>query len=77
LLSDENPEIVNLPPGKYRVIGRGAGLGVVEVPVLIVPSEITEVYLDAAGMKRPGKRDDTAWVRLPDGRVVGRRAIGY
>ncbi len=77
LLSDENPEIVELPPGKYRVVGRGAGLGIAEVPVLIAPSEVTEVYLDAAGMKHPPKRDDSTWIRLPDGRVVGRKAIGY
>ena len=77
LSSDENPEMVSLPPGKYRVTGPGAGLGVVEVPVLIAPNEVTEVYLDAAGMKPTLQPKSDIWVRLPDRRVVGRRAVGY
>ena len=77
LSSDENPEMVSLPPGKYRVTGPGAGLGVVEVPVLITPNEVTEVYIDAVGMKPQFQPKGDIWVRLPDRRVVGRRAVGY
>jgi len=77
LSNDENPDQVRLPPGKYRVTGPGTGLGIVEVPIVIIPGEVTEVYLDGRGMKPPVQPSSDIWVRLPDRRVVGRRAVGY
>jgi hypothetical protein len=77
-LADETPEAVGLPAGKYRVVGRGTGLGVVEVPVLIVPGDVTMVSLEFPGLSAPQWVDSTnGWVRLANGRVIGKAAVGY
>ncbi len=76
-LADKTPERVALSPGRYRVIARGSGVGVVETPVLIVPGDVTEVNLDYPGMSSTELGNTNDVVRLADGRIVGRRAAGY
>jgi len=75
-MTDQRPMTVPLPAGRYRVYARAEGYGVVEVPVVIVGTRLTAVYLVRGGMKDPGEIPESARVRLPDGRTVGRRVEG-
>ncbi len=71
----ETPVIVPLPAGRYLINARCAGYGSVTVPVQIVVGQLTQVYLAAGGMPigaQPAGRD---LVRLPNGHVVGVRAM--
>lgn len=70
----EDPATVSLPPGKYKVVAKAAGSGMVTVPVVIEQAKTTTVYLDGSGshLKRMGA--ETNFVRLPDGSFVGWRA---
>ncbi len=72
----EGPTRVKLTPGRYRVVARANGYGLVTVPVVIAAGEVTRVHLEGGG----------AWpdralmlksnpVCLPDGRIVGWRAL--
>jgi hypothetical protein len=74
--SFDEPTKVELPAGAYRIVARANRYGRVTVPVVIVPGNVTEVHLEG-GAPWP---DNTAFtsdnaVRLPDGRVVGWRAV--
>jgi hypothetical protein len=69
------PTEVRMAPGNYRVVARSDGFGLVTVPVLVAPSRSTAVHLEGGG-SWPGRPDSVAdAVRLPDGRVVGWRAV--
>src|ERR1051325_4606775 len=72
----EGPIPVSLPPGAYRIVARANGYGVVTLPVVLEANRVTEVHLEGGGSW--GNRTtlkETEPVRLPDGRVVGWRAV--
>ncbi len=73
---DQKPMSVSLPAGRYLVYAIASGYGRVPVPVLISSSRLTVVYLERDGMPEMEKKaiPDSEWVRLPDGRVIGRLA---
>jgi hypothetical protein len=67
---------VQLSPGKYRVAASSNGFGTVTVPVVIAANRTTMLHLEG-GYSWPS--DDafsqTNSVRLPDGQIVGWRAM--
>ncbi len=69
----QNPVPVTLPEGKYRVIARANGYGVVTVPVVIAAKQKTILHLEGGSLEKPAS-DQTNFVRLPGGEVVGWRA---
>jgi hypothetical protein len=72
--SDQRPMTVRLPPGRYAVYARAEGQGRVGVPVVIVASRTTVVYLEGKGLPEAGELPAAEIVRLPGGRAAGRRA---
>lgn len=70
--TDESPESVRLPVGRYHVIARCPGYGMVEIPVIVVRQDVTVVNLENRG--HPPATDGIEVVRLPNGWPVGRRA---
>ena len=73
----QDPVIVQLPAGKYRVTARANGYGRVTVPVVIAACRLTTVHLEGGG-SRPDRAafNPTSAVQLPDGQIVGWRAFG-
>jgi hypothetical protein len=61
---------VGLPPGKYFIVARSNGYGVVTVPVTIETGLQTILHLDGRWPNQPALSPNNA-VRLPDGDVVG------
>ncbi|MBN2505354.1 MAG: hypothetical protein JXQ71_01530 [Verrucomicrobia bacterium] len=72
--SDGTPATVMLPEGQYRVHALAEGKGWVTVPVLIRPNRLTVVNLEIQGLPEAAALPESERVRLPDGRVIGRRA---
>jgi len=72
----EGPVAVALPAGNYRVVARAQGYKLVTVPVVIAANRVTTVHLEG-GDSWPNKAafNGTNAVRLPDGRIVGWRAV--
>ncbi len=70
----QDPVSVELPPGKYHVIARANGYGYVTVPVTIAALENTIVHLEGGSWPDESAFNQTNAVRLPDGRIIGRRA---
>lgn len=72
----QDPASVKLPAGKYRVVARANGYGKVTVPILIEAGQTTILHLESGGAW-PDKStfNQTNAVRLPDGRIVGWRAL--
>jgi len=68
------PRELNLPAGQYLVSVPTPGYGQVTVPVVIVAGQQTPLHLDRAGMGNRDALPDSELSRLPDGRIVGRRA---
>ena len=75
--AEPEPDEVSLEAGLYEVQARAAKVGTVVVPVLIAPGRRTEVFLDATGMPAAEARGLQDPVTLPDGRVVGARAVTH
>ena len=73
---DSQAMVVPLPPGTYRVYAESDGYGIVNVPLLVVAAQITEVDLRYRGLVDAEVLTANDQVRLPDGRVIGRRAVG-
>jgi hypothetical protein len=75
---DQKPMTVELPPGEYRVYAMARGFGQVEIPVVVESMQLTMVYLGEFGKPPTAivEIPTTEAVRLPDGRVVGRRPKG-
>jgi len=75
-LSDNPPEII-LSSGTYRVIAQSNGYGEVTVPVVIAPDQVTVVHLEGGANSWPDKAAlrNSNPVKLPDGRIVGWRAV--
>lgn len=71
---DNNPMTVPIPPGSYFIYAQSDRFGQVKVPVLVVGNKTTIVYLEGAGMPHTEELAESQLVRLPDGRVAGRRA---
>lgn len=71
---DNRPMTIEIPPGFYFVYAISDRFGQVKVPVFIVASKTTVVYLEGAGMPHTGGIPESQLVRLPDGRIAGRRA---
>lgn len=70
----QDPALVELPAGKYRVVALANGYGKVTVPVIIWARRCTVVHLEGdASWPDPRVFSQTNVVRLPDGQVVGRR----
>jgi hypothetical protein len=69
----EGPVAIRLPAGKYFVVTRSNGYGIVTIPVIIAAHQDTILHLN-------GTDDDSApneanAVRLPDGEIVGWSAV--
>jgi hypothetical protein len=67
----EQPDVVTLAPGTYRVVAESTWCGLVTVPVVIEQGRATTVHLDGSGR---GGSNDPAFVHLPNGETVGWRA---
>lgn len=73
----QGPVSVNLPPGKYFVVARSNGYGVVTVPVIIASGQQTLLHLDGQWPNESSFDQNNA-VRLPDGEIVGwKSASGF
>jgi hypothetical protein len=66
------PESVALAAGRYEVKALEVGGGYVIVPLVIAAGRTTVIDLDGTAL--PQRVAGDAWVRLPDGHVVGWRA---
>jgi len=68
----QNPVSVELPGGKYFVVARSNGYGIVTIPVIIVSQQNTILHLDGND-SWPDKSafNQTNSVCLPDGEIVG------
>lgn len=73
--NDQKPMTVGLPPGNYVVHGNAEGYGRVKVPVTVAASRLTEVHLEFTDLPDREKLAPDDRVLLPDGRVIGRRAV--
>lgn len=78
-LFGQDPAMVQLPAGEYRVKALAVDAGYVLVPVIIEPHKSTVVDLDGTVLPRnagPSTGSDSGggWVRLPNGHVVGSQA---
>jgi len=73
---DQKPMTVEVPPGEYRVYAMARGFGQVEIPIVVESMQLTMVYLGEFGKPPTAivEIPSAEAVRLPDGRVVGRRA---
>jgi hypothetical protein len=70
---DEHPAVVTLAPGKYVVKAWAVSCGLVTVPVVIKPDEITRVTLQP-GWNPGGTVAKSDLVQIPTGYFVGWRA---
>ncbi len=67
-----SPELVQLPPGTYRVVARARGFGHVTVPIIIKGDEMTVIHLEGDDLwPNKGVFTRANAVFLPDGQVVG------
>jgi hypothetical protein len=73
-IQDQHPLSVSLPPGRYVVHAPSQNYGLVRVPLLILPTRLTLVYLEGRGLPEAAALPPEEVVRLPDGTPVGRRA---
>ena len=71
---DQEPVVVQLPLGEYRVHARARNVGPVQVPVVIEENRTTVVHLDGRMQLDPALRLGDKPVRLPDGQIVGESA---
>jgi hypothetical protein len=72
----EDPTSVPLAPGRYRIEALANGYGLVSVPVVIAAGQVTTIHLEgSASWPNPGAFNAANSVRLPDGEVVGWKAI--
>ena len=71
-----DPERVELPAGKYRIIAEANGYGHVTVPIIILNKQTTVIHLEGGGSwPNESAFNQTNAVRLPDGQIVGWRAV--
>lgn len=67
---DEKPTVVDIPPGKYKVVAQSANCGPVTVPVLVTDGHLTVLHLDG-DWKPPVNTPTNQLVYLPDGEPIG------
>jgi len=72
--TDQSAMVVTLPAGKYQVVARAEGYGLVTVPVVIVGGKTTILYLERSGMPETQDLTEAELVRFPQGYVIGCRA---
>jgi len=65
------PEVVDLPPGWYSIVGWADGNILVRVPVLIEAGRLTQVNLETKGKASFTGPGTNNLVRMDDGRIVG------
>lgn len=71
----ERPVRVELPAGRYRIMGRAKGYKRVTVPVVILADQLTEIHLEGgAAWPHNAALLQSDPVRLPNGEIVGWRA---
>ncbi len=71
----QEPEAVELPPGKYQVIAPANGYGQIKIPVSVEARRITILHLEGDGFwPDESALNRTNAVRLPDGVVIGWKA---
>ena len=70
----QEPEKVNLPPGRYHVAASARTFGKVSVPVVLEADKTTFVHLDGSGLGGASPNSTAEVVSLPDGLSVGWRA---
>ncbi len=73
-IASEEPTAVMLPEGTYLVEARAEKFPVVKVPVVIEDGRLTVVHLQWQSSRSLPRSDESHWVKLPDGQVVGWRA---
>jgi hypothetical protein len=73
-IHDEDPSLVRLPVGTYTVEADAEWSGMVKVPVVIEPGRLTSVNLEYDWKRTKSPGNDSDWVRLPNGQIVGYRA---
>ena len=75
----QGPVAVELPAGKYLVLARSNGYGVVTIPVIIVSKQDTILHLDGNdSWLNESEFNQTNTVLLPDGESVGwKYATGF
>jgi hypothetical protein len=74
---DATPPRTNLAPGRYQVVAKVNGFGRVEIPIVILPGQVTTLHVE--GVPAPTGQSaplDYDLVRIPDGRVVGWCILG-
>lgn len=72
--NDQRPMTVPLPEGEYLIYAQSARFGQVKVPVTVVDGQLTSVHLSGGDLPEAAGLPEADLVRLPDGRVAGRRA---
>lgn len=68
----QQPETIDLPPGRYTVSAYAVNSGKVSVPVVIADDSETIVDLNQEIWPEYQSTDDS-WVRLPNGHIVGKK----
>ncbi len=71
--TDQTPTTVSIASGSYVVRARADGFGLVAVPIQVAPNQLTAVYLDRTTRPKGLSIPEGQEVRLPDGRLVGRK----
>jgi hypothetical protein len=72
----QGPVSVELPTGKYRIVARANGYGYITVPTVVGANQTTILHLEGGGAwPDTSAFNQTNAVRLPDGRIVGWRAL--
>jgi hypothetical protein len=66
-----DPVVISLLPGNYSVEARAAGIGYLQVPVVIEKGHRTVVHLDGSELSTVNKVSPTEVVTLPDGLIIG------
>src|SRR5207249_1321638 len=67
----EEPAVVGLAPGRYKVVARATRFGTVTVPVVIEAGKTTAVHLDESQLPKRKDRASSDFVHLPNGFAVG------
>lgn len=71
---DEEPSVIHLPVGRYRVTAWASAYGLVSVPVIVKAQQTTVLYLDGSTRPEGFRAGESDLVRLPNGEIVGWRA---
>jgi hypothetical protein len=69
----QDPSLVSLPAGRYKVKGRATNDGEVLVPVVIEENKTTLVDLEGVTFPQHKPTGAGQWIRLPNGQVIGQR----